>query len=186
MLAVNLAASLYQLPVSRAVERRLCREYYAGHDPARAPARRRPHRREALQGGRGAAGPGLDPGRGRDGLDCRRCGASTYPHNCARPLLTVACCCKTSWSPSRSASWPKSTAAARLLAQPRPARGHAGLGRGRGLSRGRPAHEGHRGLALPLCARRGLRLQLADVRSRGRPDRRSRCAVRCVPVTCLS
>ncbi len=31
MLVVNLAASLYQLPLNRAVERRLCREYYDRH-----------------------------------------------------------------------------------------------------------------------------------------------------------
>lgn len=31
---VNLAWSLYQLPVSRIVESRLCREYYAEHDPS--------------------------------------------------------------------------------------------------------------------------------------------------------
>jgi hypothetical protein len=34
MLLVNLAASLYQLPLNRVVERRLCREYYAVHDPS--------------------------------------------------------------------------------------------------------------------------------------------------------
>jgi hypothetical protein len=31
---VNLAWSLYQLPVSRVVESRLCREHYAAHDPS--------------------------------------------------------------------------------------------------------------------------------------------------------
>lgn len=31
---VNLAWSLYQLPVSRVVESRLCREHYATHDPS--------------------------------------------------------------------------------------------------------------------------------------------------------
>jgi hypothetical protein len=34
LLLVNLAASLYQLPVNRVVERRLCREYYLVHDPS--------------------------------------------------------------------------------------------------------------------------------------------------------
>lgn len=34
LLLVNLAASLYQLPLNRVVERRLCREYYAEHDPS--------------------------------------------------------------------------------------------------------------------------------------------------------
>ncbi|RYP52442.1 hypothetical protein DL768_002408 [Monosporascus sp. mg162] len=33
LLAVQLAWSLYQLPLNRVVERRLCREYYATHDP---------------------------------------------------------------------------------------------------------------------------------------------------------
>lgn len=33
LLLVNLAASLYQLPLNRVIERRLCREYYAEHDP---------------------------------------------------------------------------------------------------------------------------------------------------------
>ncbi len=31
---VNLAWSLYQLPASRVIESRLCREYYAVHDPS--------------------------------------------------------------------------------------------------------------------------------------------------------
>jgi MFS family permease len=34
LLLVNLAMSLYQLPLNRVIERRLCREYYAEHDPA--------------------------------------------------------------------------------------------------------------------------------------------------------
>lgn len=34
LLLVNLAASLYQLPLNRTIERRLCREYYAEHDPS--------------------------------------------------------------------------------------------------------------------------------------------------------
>lgn len=34
LLFVNLAMSLYQLPLNRAVERRLCREYYSKHDPS--------------------------------------------------------------------------------------------------------------------------------------------------------
>jgi len=34
LLLVNLAASLYQLPLNRVVERRLCREYYREYDPA--------------------------------------------------------------------------------------------------------------------------------------------------------
>lgn len=34
LLLVNLAASLYQLPLNRVIERRLCREYYVEHDPA--------------------------------------------------------------------------------------------------------------------------------------------------------
>ncbi|RYP35968.1 hypothetical protein DL766_002238 [Monosporascus sp. MC13-8B] len=33
LLAVQLAWSLYQLPLNRVVERRLCREYYGAHDP---------------------------------------------------------------------------------------------------------------------------------------------------------
>ncbi|KAL1873938.1 hypothetical protein Daus18300_003811 [Diaporthe australafricana] len=33
LLLVNLAASLYQLPLNRVVERRLCEEYYNQHDP---------------------------------------------------------------------------------------------------------------------------------------------------------
>ena len=35
LLCVNLAASLYQLPLNRVVERRLCSEYYAATDPSR-------------------------------------------------------------------------------------------------------------------------------------------------------
>lgn len=34
LLLVNLAASLYQLPLNRVVERRLCQEYYSEHDPS--------------------------------------------------------------------------------------------------------------------------------------------------------
>ena len=34
LLLVNLATSLYQLPLNRVVERRLCREYYGVHDPS--------------------------------------------------------------------------------------------------------------------------------------------------------
>lgn len=34
LLLVNLAASLYQLPVNRVIERRFCREYYSAHDPS--------------------------------------------------------------------------------------------------------------------------------------------------------
>lgn len=34
LLLVNLAASLYQLPLNRVIERRLCHEYYVDHDPA--------------------------------------------------------------------------------------------------------------------------------------------------------
>ncbi|KAJ0117284.1 hypothetical protein J7T55_003695 [Diaporthe amygdali] len=34
LLLVNLAASLYQLPLNRVVERRLCQEYYSYHDPS--------------------------------------------------------------------------------------------------------------------------------------------------------
>ncbi|KAI0377186.1 major facilitator superfamily transporter [Hypomontagnella monticulosa] len=34
LLLVNLATSLYQLPLNRVIERRLCREYYATHDPS--------------------------------------------------------------------------------------------------------------------------------------------------------
>lgn len=33
LLLVNLAASLYQLPLNRVIERRLCREHYAEHNP---------------------------------------------------------------------------------------------------------------------------------------------------------
>ena len=33
VLLVNLSMSLYQLPLNRVVERRLCREYYAARDP---------------------------------------------------------------------------------------------------------------------------------------------------------
>lgn len=35
LLLVNLAASLYQLPLNRVVEGRLCREFYEQHDPSR-------------------------------------------------------------------------------------------------------------------------------------------------------
>ncbi|KAI1843452.1 hypothetical protein JX265_013334 [Neoarthrinium moseri] len=34
LLLVNLSASLYQLPLNRVIERRLCLEYYAAHDPS--------------------------------------------------------------------------------------------------------------------------------------------------------
>lgn len=34
VLLVNFSTSLYQLPVSRVIERRLCREYFAKHDPS--------------------------------------------------------------------------------------------------------------------------------------------------------
>ncbi|KAI0165328.1 major facilitator superfamily transporter [Hypoxylon sp. FL1284] len=34
LLLVNLAASLYQLPLNRVIERRFCREYYSAHDPS--------------------------------------------------------------------------------------------------------------------------------------------------------
>lgn len=34
LLLVNLSASLYQLPLNRVVERRLCQEYYSQHDPS--------------------------------------------------------------------------------------------------------------------------------------------------------
>ncbi|KAI1394827.1 major facilitator superfamily transporter [Hypoxylon fuscum] len=34
LLLVNLAGSLYQLPLNRVVERRFCREYYSEHDPS--------------------------------------------------------------------------------------------------------------------------------------------------------
>lgn len=34
LLLVNLAASLYQLPLNRLVERRLCHEYYEEHQPS--------------------------------------------------------------------------------------------------------------------------------------------------------
>lgn len=34
LLSVNLAASLYQLPVNRVIERRFCREYYTANDPS--------------------------------------------------------------------------------------------------------------------------------------------------------
>ncbi|KAI1771518.1 major facilitator superfamily transporter [Hypoxylon cercidicola] len=34
LLLVNLAASLYQLPLNRIIERRFCREYYSTHDPS--------------------------------------------------------------------------------------------------------------------------------------------------------
>lgn len=35
LLVVNLAASLYQLPLNRVVERRLCRDFYDQHDPSK-------------------------------------------------------------------------------------------------------------------------------------------------------
>ncbi|KUI62778.1 hypothetical protein VP1G_09900 [Cytospora mali] len=35
LLLVNLAASLYQLPLNRVVERRLCQEFYSEHDPSK-------------------------------------------------------------------------------------------------------------------------------------------------------
>lgn len=35
LLLVNLAASLYQLPLNLVIERRLCLEYYRQHDPSR-------------------------------------------------------------------------------------------------------------------------------------------------------
>lgn len=35
VLLVNLAASLYQLPLNRVVERRLCLEFYNQHDPSK-------------------------------------------------------------------------------------------------------------------------------------------------------
>ena len=34
LLLVNLSASLYQLPLNRVVESRLCHEYYGQHDPS--------------------------------------------------------------------------------------------------------------------------------------------------------
>jgi hypothetical protein len=34
LLLVNLSMSVYQLPLNRVIERRLCREYYAEHGPA--------------------------------------------------------------------------------------------------------------------------------------------------------
>lgn len=34
LLLVNLATSLYQLPLNRVVERRLCHDYYGEHDPS--------------------------------------------------------------------------------------------------------------------------------------------------------
>lgn len=34
LLLVNLSASLYQLPLNRVVERRLCQEYYSENDPS--------------------------------------------------------------------------------------------------------------------------------------------------------
>jgi hypothetical protein len=35
LLCINLAASLYQLPLNRVVEKRLCYEYYAANNPSR-------------------------------------------------------------------------------------------------------------------------------------------------------
>lgn len=35
LLFVNLAMSLYQLPLNRVIERRLCRDYYSDHDPSK-------------------------------------------------------------------------------------------------------------------------------------------------------
>lgn len=35
LLCVNLAASLYHLPLNRVIERRLCHEYYTEHDPSK-------------------------------------------------------------------------------------------------------------------------------------------------------
>jgi hypothetical protein len=35
MVLVNLAWSLYQLPLNRVIERRLCREFYLQHDPSK-------------------------------------------------------------------------------------------------------------------------------------------------------
>lgn len=35
LLLVNLAASLYQLPLNRVVERHLCREFFGQHDPSK-------------------------------------------------------------------------------------------------------------------------------------------------------
>lgn len=35
LLLVNLAMSLYQLPLNRVIERRLCRDYYSSTDPAK-------------------------------------------------------------------------------------------------------------------------------------------------------
>lgn len=34
ILLVNLSASLYQLPLNRIIERRLCQDYYGIHDPS--------------------------------------------------------------------------------------------------------------------------------------------------------
>lgn len=34
LLLVNLSMSLYQLPLNRVIERRLCRDYYVGTDPS--------------------------------------------------------------------------------------------------------------------------------------------------------
>lgn len=34
LLLVNLSASLYQLPLNRVVEKRLCQEYYSQNDPS--------------------------------------------------------------------------------------------------------------------------------------------------------
>lgn len=40
LLLVNLAASLYQLPLNVVVERRLCLDYYRRHDPSQIPSDR--------------------------------------------------------------------------------------------------------------------------------------------------
>lgn len=39
LLLVNLSMSLYQLPINRVIERRLCQEYYADHNSGVDPAR---------------------------------------------------------------------------------------------------------------------------------------------------
>ena len=38
MLLVNLSMSLYQLPLNKVIERRLCREYYSPKDPRLYPS----------------------------------------------------------------------------------------------------------------------------------------------------
>lgn len=38
VLLVNLSTSLYQLPVNRVIERRLCRDHFAEHDPSKIRA----------------------------------------------------------------------------------------------------------------------------------------------------